>query len=107
MACPLGLFLARYIYLIHVGNTAVAFLVFDGFYCELAQLGFPLPMVASLKLKTFTLESVMWIMRCSVTGFSVSQFWPSGGVKVINMKNLIKGLPGDTGKPPRLRPAKE
>ena len=59
-------------------STALAF---DGFYGELARLGLPLPLVASLKLNNLTLESAMWNVRCSATGFSVSLFWPSRGAK--------------------------
>ena len=43
-------------------------LVFDGIYGDLAQVGLPIPLVASLHLKNLTLEGTMWNVRCSATG---------------------------------------
>ena len=52
-----------------------AALVFDGIYDELLGVGLPLPLVVSLKSKNLTLESAMWTVKSSTTGFSVSLFW--------------------------------
>ena len=82
-------------------STALAF---DGLYGELAQLGLPLPLMAGLKLNNLTLESAMWNVRCTATGFLMSLFWPSGGEKMTNAKK--KDAPENAGRPPRLRPAK-
>ena len=49
-------------------------LAFDGFCGELAQLGFPLPLVVSLKLNNLTFKNAMWNVKCSVKGFSVNLF---------------------------------
>ena len=54
--------------------------VFDDFYGDLIKVGLPLPLVVSLKSKGLTLESAMWTVKSSATGFSLSLFWPTEGV---------------------------
>ena len=64
--------------------------MFDGIYGDLARVGPPIPLVASLHSKNLTLEDAMWNVRCSATGFSVSLFWPSGGAVKKQKKHRLR-----------------
>ena len=64
--------------------------MFDGIYGDLARVGLPIPLVASLHSKNLTLEGAMWNVRCSATGFSVSLFWPSGSAVKKQKKRRLR-----------------
>ena len=49
----------------------------DGDFLELVKLGFPLPAAVCLQQAGFNLRSACWDVRKSLTGFSLSFFWPA------------------------------
>ena len=74
-----------------------AALVFEGFYGDLARLGLPVPLVVSLEMKDFTLESAMWNARCSASGFSMTLFWPvSESMKTKRKRTRQRKKPSQT-----------
>ena len=55
----------------------ISVVVVDGDFLELVKLGFPLPAAVSLQQACFNLRSACWDVRKSLTGFSLSFFWPA------------------------------
>ena len=78
--------------------TGTASFVVEGDYSALLKLDFPLPALVSMQDAGFNLRGACWDMRKSLTGFSVSFFWPdiSPSKSVAHLGTTTKNKPKRT-----------
>ena len=63
--------------------SAISVLVVEGEFTALHKLGFPLPALATMQEAGFSLRDACWDVKKSLSGFSVSFFWPADKVSAV------------------------
>ena len=71
-------------------SSSISVIVVDGAYSALQKLGFPLPALASMQDSGLHLKDACWDVKKSLTGFSVSFFWPASPAAITHISRKNK-----------------